>query len=153
MVPKAGVGYHLPVILAESPEKFENWEFFIFLLDWFYVPSSMLSRISVCCLYLRIFVKTWARRFCWIIITWLVTYTIAFLVSAVLECVPIQYLWDKTIPGGQCFNQTLWFKLSNPPNVIVDTALLLLPSQTIWTLKATFLKRLGIALVCLTGSL
>jgi len=151
-IPKAGIGYHLPVVLEEDPAKFEYWNFSIFILDWFYVPNTTLSRLSVCCLYLRIFNKTWPKIFCWIIIVGLCSFCIAMLTTALVECFPLQYAWDKTIEGGVCFDTQAWYKYSNIPNVLLDVAILFLPMETIWTLKASMMKRLGIAFVCLTGS-
>ena len=124
----------------------------LYILDWFYVPSNMLSRLSVVLLYLRIFTNKLARRFCWVVFTFLILNCLTAIIAAQLECIPLAYTWDKSIKGGRCFNQILWYKLTNFPNVIADVAIMLLPVQTIWTLKTSTARKAGIALVCLTGS-
>lgn len=150
-IPRAGIGRHLPVVLAEDPHKLEMWNFVIYLLDWFYVPSNMLSRVSVVMLYLRIFTSKISRGFCWAVIAFLIANCLAFIISANLECIPLQRTWNKHIEGT-CFNVELWWKLSNIPNVFADVAILCLPLPTIWNLKAGLTKRLGIWMVFLTGS-
>lgn len=147
-----GVGRHVQAVVAEDPHKLVTWAKLIYILDWFYVPSNMLSRLSIVLLYLRIFTNKTARFFCWVVVTFLIFNCITAIIAAQLECSPLAYTWDKTIKGGRCFDQMLWYKLTNFPNVIADVAIFLLPVQTIWTLKASIARRAGIALVCLTGS-
>jgi hypothetical protein len=152
MIPRAGIGRHLPAVLTEDPHMIQTWNFSIYLLDWFYVPSNMLARVSVVTLYLRIFRDQKWRYACWAVIAFLVGNCIAILVSANLECIPLERTWNPKTPG-HCFDVELWWKLSNIPNVVADVAILLLPLETIWNLKATVLKKAGIWFVCLTGSM
>lgn len=151
-IPRAGIGRHLPVVLEEDPHTIVTWNIVIYVLDWFYVPSNMLSRLSVVSLYLRIFSKQRTWYFCWAVIVFLVCNCVAFIITANLECIPLRRTWDKSVPG-KCFNIELWWKLSNPPNIIADVAILLLPLGKVWKLKATRTKKIGIGFVCLTGSM
>lgn len=75
------------------------------------------------------------------------------IIAAQFECIPFTFMWDKTIEGGRCFDQLLWYKLSNIPNVVADVAIMLLPIRTVFYLKASMMRKLGIAVVCLTGSM
>ena len=151
-IPIAGAGRHVQAVIAEDPHKLATYFKLIFVLDWFYLPLNALSRISVVLLYLRIFTNRTARIFCWAVIAFLIGNYIAFLVAANLECIPLAYTWDKIIPGGHCFNQILWYELSNFPNIAADISIMLLPIQTVWTIKASNTRKAGIALVCLTAS-
>ncbi|KAI0197063.1 integral membrane protein [Xylaria flabelliformis] len=152
-VNEAGVGRHTAAVVMEDPNKITKFLFFLYLLDWFYVPSNMLSRVSVVVLYLRIFTDKWARVACWAVIAFLVANCVGTTIAAQLECTPLRYTWDKSIPGGSCFDQLLWYKLTNFPNIVGDLLVFLLPIKTVWTLKSSFWHRLGIAVVCLTGSI
>lgn len=125
----------------------------LYILDWFYVPSNMLSRVSVVCMYLRIFTDKWARAACWAVMAFLVANCVATVIAAQLECTPLAYTWDRTIPGGTCFDQILWYQLSNFPNILGDVMIAILPIKTVWTLKASTARKAGIATVCLTGSM
>jgi len=152
-VVQAGLGRHAAAVVIEEPNKIKTFLFLLYLLDWFYVPSNMLSRLSICILYLRIFTDRWARAACWAVIAFLVANCVATIIAAQLECTPLEYIWDKSIPNGKCFNQLLWYKLTNFPNIVGDVLVLILPIKTVWTIKASTARKAGIAAVCLTGSM
>ncbi|KAI0191912.1 hypothetical protein F4808DRAFT_443429 [Astrocystis sublimbata] len=152
-VTQAGLGRHAAAVVMEDPNKITTFFFLLYLLDWFYVPSNMLSRVSIVILYLRIFTDRWARAACWAVIAFLVANCVATTIAAQLECMPLQYTWDKSILNGKCFNQLLWYKLTNFPNIVGDVLVLLLPIKTVWTIKASTARKAGIAAVCLTGSI
>lgn len=124
----------------------------IYALGWAYVPSSMFSRISVVTLYLRIFSNSKIRFFCRGIIVFLICYCAAFLISDSLQCIPFQRIFDDSIPG-KCSNVELWWKMSNPPNIVADVAILILPIEKIWNLKVSPTQKLSICFICLTGSM
>jgi len=152
-VTMAGLGRHAAAVAKEDPQKITLYLKLLYILDWFYVPSNMLSRLSVIILYLRIFTNKWARGACWGVITFLVTNCIATIIAAQLECKPFQYIWDKSIVGGKCFDTILWYQLSNFPNVVADILIMALPVKTVWSIKASTARKAGIASVCLTGSM
>lgn len=125
---------------------------FMYIEHWFYVPSITLSRVSVVVLYLRIFASRLARLCSWMTLAFFVATGLVLLVGSQLECRPLEYMWNKEI-DGHCINQPLWWQLSNIPNVIADVALLLLPIPTVWTLHASKMRRTGIAIVFIMGSM
>lgn len=139
--------------MMENPKMINKYLLLLYLLDWFYVPSNMLSRISVILLYLRIFTDRWARAACWAVMGFLIANCLATIIAAQLECTPLAYTWDRSIEGGKCFNQLLWYKLSNFPNIAGDVMIAILPIKTVWGLKASTARKAGIATVCLTGSM
>ncbi|KAI1342702.1 hypothetical protein F5Y15DRAFT_312660 [Xylariaceae sp. FL0016] len=153
-VDQAGLGQHGAAVMAEDPKKINKFLMLLYILDWFYVPSNMLSRVSVVVLYLRIFTDKWARAACWFVMAFLIANCLATIIAAQLECTPLAYTWDKSLPGGgTCFNQMLWYQLTNFPNIIGDVMIMLLPIRTVWGLKASLARKAGIATVCLTGSI
>lgn len=154
-VVQAGLGRHLAAVMLEDPSggMVSKYLKLLYILDWFYVPSNMLSRVSVVCMYLRIFTDKCARAACWIVIAFLVANCVATIIAAQLECTPIAYTWDRTIPGGTCYNQMAWYQISNVPNILGDIMIAGLPIRTVWRLKASATRRAGIAAVCLTGSM
>lgn len=150
-VTQAGLGRHTVAVVMEDPNKVTKYLLLLYLLDWFYVPSNMLSRISVVILYLRIFTDKWARAACWGVMGFLIANCLATVIAAQLECTPLAFTWDKSIQGGKCFNQILWYQLTNFPNIIGDVMIMILPIRTVWGLKASVGRKAGIATVCLTG--
>ncbi|KAF2971587.1 hypothetical protein GQX73_g1923 [Xylaria multiplex] len=152
-VTQAGVGRHAAALALEDPDKITKYLLLLYLLFWFYVPSSMFSRVSVVVLYLRIFTDKWARAACWVVIAFLVSICIGNIITAQVACKPLAYTWDKSIPGGTCINQLLWYQATNFFSLAADVFVLLLPIKTIWSLQTSFSQKIGIALVCLTGSI
>lgn len=72
-----------------------------------------------------------------------------YLISVILEgfllCTPVQYNWDKSVPGGKCTNQSIAYLLAAITNLIVDTVVVSLPIPLILKLHLSLEKRLGIA--------
>lgn len=79
----------------------------LYIMTWFYVPSNALSRVSVVCMYLRIFTDRWARAACWTVMAFLVANAVGVVIASQLECTPLAYAWDRSIAGGTCFDQIL----------------------------------------------
>lgn len=153
-VHQAGLGRHAAAVQMQDPAMITEYLKLLYILDWFYVPSNMLSRVSVVFLYLRILTGRWARAACWAVMAFLVANCLATIVAAQLECTPLAYTWDKSIVGGgRCFDQILWYQLTNFPNIAGDVMIALLPVRTVWGLKASTARKTGIAAVCLTGSM
>lgn len=122
-------------------------------MTWFYVPSNALSRVSVVCMYLRIFTDRWARAACWTVMAFLVANAVGVVIASQLECTPLAYTWNRSIAGGTCFDQILYYQLANFPNILGDVMIAILPVKTVWTLKASIARKAGVATVCLTGSM
>ncbi|KAI1752077.1 hypothetical protein F4782DRAFT_168392 [Xylaria castorea] len=149
-VTQAGVGRHAASLDAGQ---ITQYSLLLYLLFWFYVPSSMFSRVSVVALYLRIFVDKWARIACWLVILLLVGIGVGNVITAQVACTPLAYTWDKSIPNGKCINQLLWYQITASFNLAADVLILLLPIKTLSNLQTSLAHKIGIALVCLTGSI
>lgn len=79
-------------------------------------------------------------------------YLVTILVD-LLRCRPIQYHWDKSIPGGHCDNVDLLSPLSGGINVLLDLSILIIPQKIIWNLNLAFKKKIGVSLVFVVGLL
>jgi hypothetical protein len=152
MVNKAGAGRHMDFILATDPGKVSTFFKGVLANEFLHPPAVAFPKLVVVILYLRVFTNKWARM-----ITWGLVYTIAaawfaYTVAALVQCRPFAYNWDKTIPGGQCFDVTTFAISSSVPNIVTDVIVLFLPIQTIVDLKVSIGKRVGLMLIFLTGS-
>ena len=150
---RAGVGTHIEAVTISDPHKVSILQLLTYIADWVYIPSTVLSRISVLVLYLRIFTSKRARFLCWIVILFLISLCLSVIIATQVQCFPLRYLWDRSIAQGRCYNQLLWYKLTCLSNVVADVAIILLPVSTIWTIRVSPAREAGTALVCLTGSL
>ena len=153
LVSEGGLGQHAAKVEMENPQKLVTFQKLLYILDWFYLPSNAMSRVSVVALYLRILTGRTHRAFCWFVIGFLLSNMIAILVAAQVECFPLQYTWDRTIQGGHCFNQIVYYKVANIPNVVADVMILALPIPTVWNLQTSLSRKGEIAAVFFLGSM
>lgn len=110
-----------------------------------------LPKISILLLYSRVFtmrVFIIAARVTGVVIIMLTTATV---LGALLQCRPIAFNWDQTIPGGVCGDQVLSFKITGSMNVVLDVAVLLLPMPYLWTLELAWSKKLILILTFAVG--
>ncbi|KAI0433463.1 hypothetical protein F5Y09DRAFT_298977 [Xylaria sp. FL1042] len=71
-------------------------------------------------------------------------YFISVIHEAFVLCKPVQYNWDKSIPGERT-NQHLAFLLAGITNLLVDTLIVALPMPKLFGLHMSLSKRLSIA--------
>lgn len=76
----------------------------------------------------------------------------AFILVSTFECFPPAYKWDKTIAGGKCLDLVKISKVTGAPNIATDIAVLVLPVSTVWRLNASHIRKLGLMVVFLAGS-
>lgn len=72
--------------------------------------------------------------------------------AAAFQCQPFAFNWDKSIPGGKCFDVTSFALSSSVPNIVSDVAILVLPAKTILEVKVSVGRRVGLGLIFLVGS-
>ena len=125
----------------------------VFVIEWLLLPLNALSRCSIVVLYLRIFTKKWTRAISWVVIGYLVASCAGSVTAANLQCIPLAYTWDKSIQGGHCLDESLWYKVAGLFNIFADLVILLLPAEMIWSLNTSRSQKAVIALIFLTSSL
>jgi hypothetical protein len=131
----------------------------------------MFNKISVVCLYYRIFAITTKsfRIAChimskclvldyrsWtdlVIDAWVIITGLAFTITTIFQCTPIAAFWDKTIPGARCFKNEPWWISYATVQITTDFMLLAMPSRRILGLSMGRAEKLGVALVFGTGGL
>lgn len=107
--------------------------------------------------WIRIFVPRRIRNFfywtSYILICLTVLYYSATIIANNLICFPHRKIWDKTIPGGRCGSSKLTFVSAAGINVFLDIFILALPQKTLWDLKLSSSKKLGLSLIFTIGIL
>lgn len=153
MVNITGAGHHLPaVIIQHGPAKLVVWSKMIYASIWIYSVAVVLPKMSILCLYLRIFVRKPQRITCYVLMGVLITHMISTVFAATFECTPVAHLWDKTI-AGHCFDAVAFYRIASLPNIITDVIMLFLPMPMIWHLKLSTARRISLTFVFLTGSM
>ena len=79
-------------------------------------------------------------------------YTINIIIECT-GCTPLEYYWDKSIPGGICRYPSRLLLISAIVNLVFDVAILILPQGVIWRLNMSRRKRIGCSIVFVIGLL
>ncbi|KAF1956866.1 hypothetical protein CC80DRAFT_593548 [Byssothecium circinans] len=133
MVYDAGVGRHLAYNMNKDPHIMVHWAKSLYALEWLYLASAALPKISICLLYLRIFNNRAAKAATHAVIWIIIANWIIFIVATSLQCRPFAYQWNKKIRGG-------------------NAVIMLLPIKTIWGLKVSRARKGGVLFIFSTGS-
>lgn len=152
MVYDAGVGRHLVYNMEKDPQIIVSWAKSLYALEWLYLPSCALPKISVLLLYLRIFADRGARLASHAVIWVVIANWIAYLIACSLQCSPFEYQWNKKLSGGKCINLPLLYKLSSVANIATDLTALVLPIKTIVNLRVSTARKLGLLFIFSAGS-
>jgi hypothetical protein len=128
---------------------------------WFYGANIvykivlMFNKISVVCLYYRIFAVSTKdfRSICHAMNAWIVASSMAFIIATVFQCTPIAAFWNRSIPGFKCFKNEPWWVSYATVQITTDFILLAMPIRQILRLSMSKAEKLGICLVFGTGAL
>lgn len=118
-----------------------------------YHPILALTKVSILLLYHRLSVSRTFRIWINILIGVNIALTISIFVADLLQCIPMAYLWDKTIPGGTCMNQQAFFIASAVVNIISDCAVLILPIPMVWGMQTNTRKKVALIFLFSLGIL
>lgn len=78
---------------------------------------------------------------------------LVFFLAAVFACKPVEFFWDKSIPGGQCVDLEKLYLANASLSVMMDVAVLLLPVRAVWKLTMSKRQKTELAGLFLSGSL
>ncbi|OAG06095.1 uncharacterized protein CC84DRAFT_1044209, partial [Paraphaeosphaeria sporulosa] len=150
-VKRGGVGRHLQYVPKE--QRIEWLKSVYVAAPSLYIISAVLPKLAVISMYLKIFQSKFSRACCWVVVFVLVATPLACVPVIICQCRPLEYLWNKTIPGGHCVNQALMFRYGSLPNIITDVAMLLLPMPLVWNLHSSSKVKFGLFITFLIGSI
>jgi hypothetical protein len=74
------------------------------------------------------------------------------LISPWVSCRPFAYNWNKTIPGGKCFNILMSYRWVSFPNIITDLILIALCLPAIYRIQLPLITKISLFLTFLVGS-
>ncbi|KAH7317548.1 integral membrane protein [Rhexocercosporidium sp. MPI-PUGE-AT-0058] len=152
IVPYGGVGLHLARVKMTNPHLLTGWAKGILAIELIYLTAVALPKLSVLCLYLRIFTTKSSRRLAQAIIIFIAVNWAAFMVAVCFQCIPLAYWWDRTIPGGKCFNVQAFYRIMCVPNIVTDIVVMVLPIKVVVELKLPTIKKIALFIVFLTAS-
>lgn len=80
-------------------------------------------------------------------------YCVATAFAFLYDCQPMEFAWDFTVPGAKCVDLYAAYLAPAAINVATDIIILLMPIWMLWPLRAGPLKKIGVALIMMTGGL
>jgi hypothetical protein len=60
-------------------------------------------------------------------------------------CKPVQYNWDKSIPGGYCVDEEPAYLGAGISNLLIDVLVVTLPMPMLWRLQMPLKKKIGVS--------
>lgn len=126
----------------------------IFGLPLVLIPGFTFSRLSILTLYLRIFTGKVTRSLAWVTMFFVIAMGLAFQLTAIFLCHPVNYFWDRQRPhGGVCHDLNTYYRAFGLPNILIDVAILAVPLPAVWTLHASLARKLGLTFMFFTGTI
>jgi len=152
MVEKASTGRHMAYIASTDPAKISEHFKGIMIQEVLHPAAVAFPKLTVVLLYLHILTNKYERLAAKTLVVLILSTWISFTVAVGFQCMPFRFNWDKNIPNGRCFNVQVFANSSSVPNIATDLAVLILPLRTVWCLKISVGRRIGLLLIFLTGS-
>ncbi|KAF2026805.1 hypothetical protein EK21DRAFT_38597, partial [Setomelanomma holmii] len=152
MVKKADTGRHTAYVVTIDPTRITDHFKGILVLETVHPAAVAFPKLIVVLMYLHILTNKYERMAAKLLVALLCSTWLAYTVTAMFQCTPFAFNWDKTVAGGKCFNLQAYANSSSVPNIVTDLAILILPLRTVWGLKISFARRVGLLLIFLTGS-
>ncbi|KAL9092442.1 MAG: hypothetical protein Q9159_000789 [Coniocarpon cinnabarinum] len=109
-----------------------------------------LPKISLLLFYLRVFIGRKVRFSIWLMMAIVVLEMLAFLIAAILYCIPVPYYWHRQ-GSGHCFDADTFYRATSGIKVVLDLGLVLLPLYPLWQLQVSTLKKVGLSCVFMTS--
>ncbi|MCJ1467260.1 hypothetical protein MMC07_005884 [Pseudocyphellaria aurata] len=145
-----GIGYHSAFV---APSKLVTWAKFILIGPMVIFLAVVFPKLSILVLYLRIFTKQTYRIACWTIAVFTIANCAGSMVAGCLICRPLEFLWNRTIPGGHCINVTAWYRWSSLMSILTGVAMLIVPLPAIWKIQTTKKVKIGLTITFATGNI
>ena len=112
-----------------------------------------LPKLVLLLFYIRIFSNPRFKQAVCAVASFVIAWCPAVLFTAIFQCSPVPFAWDKSISGGTCINVLAFYRYIAVPIVLSDVAVLVLPLPIIWQLHMSAKQKLALSGVFLLGSL
>ncbi|KAK4652873.1 hypothetical protein QC762_503260 [Podospora pseudocomata] len=117
-----------------------------------YNLTTLFVKMSILSFYLRFATANHKFRIAvYVVMFFVVGYTIPNAFLFLYICKPMQYYWDWTIEGGTCINQQAVFDSANILNMATDFIILVMPIWMLWDLKVGIRRKVGVVGILMAG--
>lgn len=147
-----GSGRHTAYWLLTDPSTVRAYLKLQTVAEAIYMASITFPKLAIIALYLKIFTNRWIRWATWLNGLLIILTALAGLILCFAICQPFSFNWNKSI-DGHCGDLRAAYRFISVPNLLSDIGILVLPISTLYQLKVSFWKKVGIFITFLVGSL
>ncbi|OJJ46500.1 hypothetical protein ASPZODRAFT_132578 [Penicilliopsis zonata CBS 506.65] len=125
---------------------------------WFYiaqVPYKMVlgfTKMSIVCLYLRIFITPTFKRVCFGLIAVIACWTFATIMVTLFQCSPMAASWNAAITDKTCINKNVWWYTFAATDTLGDVVIFFLPIYPVLQLQLKPRDKLALLFVFALGA-
>ncbi|KAK3312802.1 hypothetical protein B0H66DRAFT_380906 [Apodospora peruviana] len=116
-----------------------------------YHLSTLFAKYSILSFYLRFSVDTGFRYAVYFVMFVATGYTVPSAFAFLFQCTPMNSLWDSDVVGRKCVDAVAMCNATGVLNTVTDLAILLLPIWLLRPLRIPLLKKMGVAIILMTG--
>ena len=122
-----------------------------YVSSWLNLANVLCVKLSVLCLYRRIFETPKFRRFTFWFGILVAIIMILMMIAGAFRCLPVQSIWDPRVKSNTCLNYLAGFVAGFTLNTITDVVLLAMPFVMIRALQMPVQKKLELVGIFLLG--
>ena len=125
----------------------------LFVLQLFWNTTLPTIKFSILLFYKRLFPTQRMKLACNMIGIFLIVWYLAFQITAIVQCIPTSFYWNKRTEHGHCIKIVPFYTALASTNVVTDVVLLILPMPLVWRLQIKTVKKIGLTITFLLGTL
>ncbi|EEU37813.1 uncharacterized protein NECHADRAFT_88258 [Fusarium vanettenii 77-13-4] len=137
-----------------TPTEITNFGYFFHVMAILYFAQVTLLKLSLLFFYLRIFPTVGVRRTLWATVIFNSLFGLAFVFTAVFQCKPISYFWEKWDGEhqGHCadLNAITWSNAGI--SIALDCWMLAVPLSQLKALNLDWKKKIGVGMMFCVGT-
>lgn len=141
-------------IWALQPEEITKMLKYFYIMASLYFTQVTLLKLSLTFFYIRVFPSPGVQRLLWGTVTFVVLWGFAFVLTAIFQCRPISYFWNKWdgLHEGTCLQINAITSSNAGISIVLDFWILGIPLWQLWGLKLHWKKKVGVALMFCVGT-
>lgn len=120
------------------------------MTECFYCAAIFCTKLSILCLYHRIFPQRWFRNASLGVAAFMTAWYFTATFGSIFQCVPLASQWDPTV-SGHCVNYGSSARVMGIVNIITDFVLLGLPMPLVWRIQTSITKKWQLTVTFMLG--
>jgi hypothetical protein len=138
-----------------TPTQIADFAYNFYILQTMYFALVAMVKLNLLFFYLRIFPSRTIKWLLWPTVAFTVLFGLGFIVSSVLICHPISFVWTRWSHGtqGTCLNLNAMAWSNAAISIALDLWMLAIPLSQLKTLNLDWKKRIAAGLMFCVGTL